>query len=178
MVWRSMLESLIRKWTQQHLIAGGRSPGAQWASLPPPSWTPEGRSPHRYPQSVRRQQTFTAKVAWLLRVQTIPVISVVDVERYATREMTLVTTPTPYIHSCAISAFNFSRIRSQKRNTGGKYTWWIWSPLTQTKDPFKKSFDNFQNIVLQWFKQWLVSTLLYLVKNCEITYSVTPPSLK
>ena len=37
MGWRSMLENLTKQWTQLHLIAWGSSPGAQWASLPPPS---------------------------------------------------------------------------------------------------------------------------------------------
>ena len=46
MAWGFMLENPTRKWTQlrQHLINSGTSQGAQWASLPPPSWTPAGRS--------------------------------------------------------------------------------------------------------------------------------------
>ena len=44
--WRSMLAKLTKKRTQSHQRprSWGSSLGARWASRPPPSWTPAGRS--------------------------------------------------------------------------------------------------------------------------------------
>ena len=54
--WRSTLAKLTRKWTPslQHLNIHDNSRGVQWASPPPPSWTPAGRSPHQYHLSLQK----------------------------------------------------------------------------------------------------------------------------
>ena len=46
MAWRSTLVNPTKKWphSHQHLNGWGSSRKAQWISLPPPSWTPAGRS--------------------------------------------------------------------------------------------------------------------------------------